>query len=119
MDKQLSQEIDLLYNQMCNALGDPTRLMIIYALKSHPRNVTELAGDLGIAQPTVSRHLKFLRDRYIVGTLRQGNAVYYSLADLRVIQALDLLRDMLRDRIREQAQLTEFQALESEILDEP
>jgi len=115
MEAQLVREIELLYSQICHALGDPKRLMILYALGRQPRYVSELAAELNLPQPTVSRHLKILRDRALVKTSRDGASVYYALADERVIQALDLLRAMLRDRMAEQARLAEFAALEAEL----
>jgi DNA-binding transcriptional ArsR family regulator len=114
MDAQLVNEIELLYEQVCHALSDPKRLIILYALSKQPRYVSELATELDIPQPTVSRHLKILRERSLVATTREGNAVYYSLTDDRLIDALDLLRGVLRDRVLRQAQLVEFTALDTQ-----
>jgi DNA-binding transcriptional ArsR family regulator len=47
-------------------VSDPTRLALIEALRADPRTVTELAGLFGLAQPTVSNHVKVLRDAGIV-----------------------------------------------------
>ncbi len=58
-------------------------------------------------QPTASHHLKILRERGLVVTEREGTAVYYSLADRRVVEALDLLRAMLGDLLTQQADLAE------------
>ncbi len=44
------------------ALGDPTRLAIFEAAARRPRTVGELARELGVAQPTVSNHVRILRD---------------------------------------------------------
>jgi ArsR family transcriptional regulator len=101
----LMQEISELEADFCFALSDPTRLLMIYALSEGPRNVTDLAGDLGVAQPTASRHLKILRDRGLVFTVRQGTTVTYHLADPRLIQALDLLRTVMRERLAHRAGL--------------
>jgi DNA-binding transcriptional ArsR family regulator len=46
-----------------------------------------------------------LRERGLVHTVRQGVVVQYHLADRRLIQALDLLRGVLRDRITHRANL--------------
>jgi ArsR family transcriptional regulator len=115
MDAQLVKEIALLYEQVCHALGDPKRLMILYALGKQPRYVSELAAELDLPQPTVSRHLKILRERSLVETTRDGNTVYYALADDRLIQALDLLRGVLRERVLKQAQLVEYVALSNRL----
>ena len=89
----------------CAALSDPTRIFILYALNERPLNVTELTNDLGIPQPTTSRHLKVLRERGLVYTQRQGTVITYHLTDQRVIQALDLLRSAMRDRLTQKANM--------------
>ncbi|MCC7449989.1 MAG: winged helix-turn-helix transcriptional regulator [Anaerolineae bacterium] len=115
MDSKLVREIEMLQEQTCFALSDPTRLLIIYALRQRPRYVCEIAAMLDIAQPTISRHLKILRERGLVETRRESHAIYYSLTDDRLIQALDLMRDVLRDRLVEQVKLVEAAALDAVI----
>ena len=103
----LIQEITLLHADFCSALADSTRLILLYALANGPRNVGELTQELGQPQPTISRHLKNLRDRGLVVATRQGMMVEYSLADARVIDALDILRSIQRDAIQKRASLIE------------
>ncbi len=103
----LAQEVSQLEAELCFALADPTRILMLYALDEGPRNVTDLGTNLGITQPTTSRHLKVLRDRGLVRTERRGTVVEYSLNDRRIIQALDLLRSVLRDRLKARANLIE------------
>ncbi|MBU2610291.1 MAG: metalloregulator ArsR/SmtB family transcription factor [Chloroflexi bacterium] len=101
----LAQEVSNLHADMCSALADSTRLLLLYALNEQPRNVTELATELNLPQPTISRQLKVLRERGLVQATRQGMTIQYDLADPRIIQALDMLRDILRDRIQYRANL--------------
>ena len=101
----LTQEITRLHADLCSALADPTRLLLLYALSNEPRNVTELTQDLQVPQPTVSRHLKVLREGGLVKASRQGSSVQYQLTDHRVIEALDILRSILRERIQHDASL--------------
>jgi DNA-binding transcriptional ArsR family regulator len=107
MDERLEQEVNLLHAHVCQALADPKRILILYALTDGPQYVSELAESLDIPQPTVSRHLKVLRERSLVATERDGAAVYYSLTDKRVVEALDLLRALLGDILTQQAQLVQ------------
>lgn len=100
-------EIMQLHAEICGALADPKRIMILYELVPGPRNVTELVAALGIPQPQASRHLKVLRERGMVSAERQGTTVSYSLTDPRIIQALDLLRAVLASKLRSQAALAE------------
>ncbi|HEY5982103.1 MAG TPA: metalloregulator ArsR/SmtB family transcription factor [Anaerolineales bacterium] len=105
VSQTLAQEISQLEADFCFALSDPTRLLMIYTLGEGPRNVSDLAADIGVAQPTASRHLKILRDRGLVTTVRQGTTVTYRLADPRLTQALDLLRTVMRDRLAHRVDL--------------
>ncbi len=107
VSQALAQEIAQFEADFCFALSDPTRLLILYSLSDEEHNVTELSTELDVIQPTVSRHLKVLRDRGLVYTVRQGTTVTYHLADPRLIQALDLLRAVMRDRLAYRAGLME------------
>ncbi len=103
----LTQEITALHAGICSALADPCRILLLYTLNDKPRNVSELADELGISQPTASRHLYLLRERGLVTARREGQSVVNSLADQRIIQALDLLREVLASNLQSQAALAE------------
>ncbi len=103
----LSIEVNQMHAEICSGLADPNRILLLYALAEGPHNVSELAELVGISQPTASRHLKILRERGMVRASRQGAAIEYSLSDQRLIEALDLLRTVLRDRITYRASLIE------------
>ena len=105
LTQSLKQEISQLEADFCFALSDPTRILILYALSENVLNVTELTNELGITQPTTSRHLKVLRDRGLVNTTRQGTTITYHLSDQRLIQALDLLRSVMRDGLTQRMNL--------------
>lgn len=102
-----SQEVIQLHAGVCSALADPNRILLIYALADQSRNVSELADLVGVTQPTASRHLKLLRERGLVRADREGPAIKYRLNDHRLIDALDILRSVLRDRIAYQSSLME------------
>ena len=103
----LIQEVTELHAGICNGLADPTRILMLYALVDSPRNVNDLAETLELPQPTTSRHLKILRQQSLVIGERKGLYIYYRLADERIIEALDLLRAILNDRLTYRASLVE------------
>jgi ArsR family transcriptional regulator len=105
LDIRLREEITQLHAQVCSGLADTNRILILYSLSKQSLNVSELSETLGITQPTTSRHLKVLRERGLVSAERNAQSIYYSLADPRIIQALDLLRAVLNERLEAQAQL--------------
>jgi ArsR family transcriptional regulator len=95
----LGQEVGLLHTRVCSALSDPKRILILYLLSQRGHFVNEIAEVLDLPQPTVSRHLRVLRERELVCTERQGTAVCYTLADERIIQALDLMRSIVSSQL--------------------
>jgi DNA-binding transcriptional ArsR family regulator len=107
MDKKLLKEINQLHAEICGGLSDPKRIAILYALSEGPKNVMELAEMLEMPQPTVSRHLKILRDRGMVIPERQGANIIYTLGDKRIIRALDLLREVLGDHLSKRSALAD------------
>lgn len=98
------QEIELLHRYVCEGVSDPKRLMLLYLVAERPRNVTELTEILDVAQPTVSHHLRILRERGLVNTERDGTSIYYSLGDPRILQAMDIMRSFVADLLAERSE---------------
>jgi DNA-binding transcriptional ArsR family regulator len=107
MNSTLEQEVTQLHAEICAGLADPSRILILYDLSQSPRNVTELCTNLGMPQPLVSRHLKVLRERGMVNTERYGTTIVYSLANPKIIEALDLLRAVMREIMTRRAALVD------------
>src|SRR4030067_3858848 len=107
MQQPQEAEIQLLHAQICQALPDPPRILLLYQLAQAPKNVGELADALDVSQPNVSRHLKVLRERGMVTTERFGATVMYSPADRPVIEALDLMRAVLADDLAQKSALAD------------
>jgi len=99
IDPRLRQELDDLHAGMCKALSDPKRLLILYSLWDSSQSVSELCEAIGASQPNTSQHLAFLRERGVIDAERRGNTVVYSLRYPAVIEALDLLREVMADEL--------------------
>ncbi|RME49923.1 MAG: transcriptional regulator [Caldilineae bacterium] len=104
-NNDLSKEVTQLHATLCQTLSDPTRICILYALRGRAIKVSDLASELDAAQSTISRHLKILRERRLVIANRHGTSIYYQLADERVLEALDILRAVLADILKNQVEL--------------
>jgi ArsR family transcriptional regulator, arsenate/arsenite/antimonite-responsive transcriptional repressor len=65
--------------QVAKALGDPIRIQLVDVLRKHAGKVCvcELVPLFDLSQPTVSHHLKVLREAGIVGSERKGLWAYY------------------------------------------
>lgn len=67
------------------AMGDPTRLKIIYVLSKSSLCVCDIASLLDMTQSAISHQLRILRDLKLVKSRREGKLVIYSLDDEHVL----------------------------------
>lgn len=67
--------------KVTKGLSDPNRVKIIKLLQQSPMFVSELQHALGIAQPTVSKHLKVLESAGLISFYKQGTWVRYRLTN--------------------------------------
>jgi DNA-binding transcriptional ArsR family regulator len=74
----------LLIVETFEALADPTRARILYALIGQPLCVRDLAILVGISESGVSHQLRLLRERRLVKPRREGNVIYYGIDDHHV-----------------------------------
>jgi DNA-binding transcriptional ArsR family regulator len=104
MDIPSIDELTLLHNNMCHAVGDPKRIQILYVLSEQPQSVNMLATALDSPQPTISRHLAILRERGLVLADRDGTSMIYRLTDTRIIDVLNIMRQMMRETLERRTQ---------------
>lgn len=82
--------------EVAKALADETRLRIFKAVLRRPHYTQELALSMGLAEPTVSRHLKILRAAKLVRSYKEGAFVQYS----GLLDPVDRLPAVLREYLR-------------------
>lgn len=69
-------------SKIFKALADPVRLRLFSLIASHPGGeacVCHLVGAFNLTQPTISHHLRVLRDADLVDSERRGSWVYYRI----------------------------------------
>lgn len=99
-EEGVAKQLFRLQAQMCQTLADPTRLEILYELGAGEKTVGELVNLTGARQGNVSQHLALMRDRGLVRARRSGSSVYYSLADLKILDACHVTREILLGHLR-------------------
>jgi len=72
-----------------NALGDEVRLKIVLYLKDGERCACEIPKAVGRAQPTVSQHLKILKEAGILKSRRDGKKILYSVCCPEVLKVIE------------------------------
>lgn len=103
----MEDQIYIYHAEMCKMLSHPKRLEIINLLRDGELNVTDLSLKLRMAPANLSQHLALMRERKILIARKEGNVVYYRLANIRFLEAFDILREILVEQIRQDASLVE------------
>lgn len=67
--------------RVMKALSDPGRIMILKLLGARELCACEIIGALGLAQPTISRHMRILADAGLVRARKAGPWVHYRVAE--------------------------------------
>ena len=101
----LPEDLAELIARRFRALGDPLRVRILDLLRDQELSVTTLAEQLGAGQQNVSKHLAVLTDSGMLARRKDGNHVYYRVADEAVFALCEQICGSL------QAQLAALNAL--------
>ena len=101
----LHDEVCNRHAEMCKVFTNPIRLQILDALRQRETSVSELAGRLGVAMGNLSQHLNMMKQRRVLVSRKDGNNVYYQLANPKMLKAFDLMREILLDEMRRESVL--------------
>ncbi len=94
------EELYRLQAEFCKGMAHPKRIRILRMLKGGPKTVNELAKVTGIPQANVSQHLAILRQFGLLQTRRDGTSIYYSISDPRIVEACELVRSCIGERLK-------------------
>ncbi len=101
----MEDQIYFYHAEMCKVFAHPKRLELINILRDKEKSVGELSQSLGLAIGNLSQHLAMMRQRHILASRKEGNVVYYRIANPRLLEAFDLLREIMFEQIRQDAAL--------------
>ncbi len=101
----MDDQIYAYHAEMCKVFSHPKRLELINILRDKEISAGELGERLGLTPANLSQHLTMMRERRILVSKKEGNMVDYRIADPRLLEAFDLLREILFERIRQDAAL--------------
>lgn len=91
---------------MCGAFAHPLRLELLQLLHERGEStVSDLAEATGVRMANLSQHLAIMRSTNLVLSRKEGASVYYRLYDARIIQAFDLITQVLLDQMAREEEL--------------
>ena len=88
--------------EFCRAMGNATRLQILYIIRERPMTVSEIAGELGKNQSNVSRQLAVLHSVGVVSGERNGTEIRYHITDEKIGEVCDLVQKVLLEQTQRQ-----------------
>ena len=94
-----------LHADVCKIFSHAKRLEIINALKKKELSAGELIEKTGLAKANLSQHMSVLKAKGVVSTRREGVNSYYRIANPKIIQACNLMREVLMEQLQEKGQL--------------
>ena len=89
----------ILHADICKTISNPNRQAILDIIRDREMSVTELVNRTGISQANLSQHLAILRSKGVVSTRREGNNIYYSISNPKIIKAYDLISEVLEEML--------------------
>jgi len=84
-----------MHAELCKALANEHRQALLHAIGDGEKCVGDLAAEIGISVHNVSQHLRVLKERRLVASRKEGQTVYYSVTNMKFIQACALIREAL------------------------
>jgi DNA-binding transcriptional ArsR family regulator len=99
---RLTEEMVEMVAQRFRLLGEPMRLRLLQELEAGEHTVTDLVEALEGNQSNISRHLNALFDGGLVDRRRDGNSIYYSIADPVVPKICQLVCSSMMEHIEHQ-----------------
>ncbi|HEY4683448.1 MAG TPA: metalloregulator ArsR/SmtB family transcription factor [Candidatus Acidoferrales bacterium] len=101
----LQREVCSRHAEMCKVFTHPIRLQILDILREQETSVSHLADRLGVAIGNLSQHLNMMKQRRVLVSRKDGNNVYYRLANPKMLKAFDLMREILLEQMQRESVL--------------
>jgi DNA-binding transcriptional ArsR family regulator len=95
----LPEDLAELIARRFRALGDPLRVRLLDRLRDGELTVNALAAQLGAGQQNISKHLTVLTDAGMVARRKEGNHVYYRIADEGVFALCEQICGSLQSQL--------------------
>jgi ArsR family transcriptional regulator len=99
------EKIYELHADVCKIFSNAKRLEIISILKDSEMSASELIERTGLSKANLSQHMAVLKSKGVITTRREGVNIYYAISNPKIIQACNLMKDVLLEQIEEKGRL--------------
>ncbi|MDZ4654908.1 MAG: metalloregulator ArsR/SmtB family transcription factor [Coriobacteriia bacterium] len=98
----MNKDFYCLHSELCKTLANEKRQRILGALREGELTVSQLVEATDTSQANTSQHLSLLRSKGVVNARREGVHVYYAIANPKIIQAFDLITEVMQETLAAQ-----------------
>ncbi len=84
-------------SRLFKVLASDQRLEILRLLKEGEKSSLEITKQLHLDPSVISRHLRMMRNFRIIAVRKEGNVLFFSIADKRVLEMWDIAREIITD----------------------
>jgi len=74
---------------ICGVFGNSKRVLILWALADRELSVSEIAAAVGLSLQNTSQHLRLMKEHGILRSRRDGQTIFYSVADNKLLQSCE------------------------------
>jgi ArsR family transcriptional regulator len=85
---------------ICKIFANDKRLEIINLLKHKEISNQEIMRETGLSKVSISQHMNVLKSKGVIVSRREGQQLFYSIANPKIIQACTLMREVLVEQYR-------------------
>jgi ArsR family transcriptional regulator len=80
-------------------------LEILNTLRDKEMTASELIEKIGLSKANLSQHMSILKSKGVLLTRREGVNIYYRISNAKIIQACDLMREVLLEQLKEKGKM--------------
>jgi len=99
------EEIYELQADVCKIFSNAKRMEIISMLKDREMSAGELLEKIVLSKANLSQHMAVLKAKGVILTRKEGVNIYYRIANPKIIQACNLMREVLMEQIQEKGRI--------------
>ena len=99
------EKIFELHADVCKVFSNAKRLEILNTLRNKEMTASELIEKIGLSKANLSQHMSILKSKGVVLTRREGVNIYYRISNAKIIQACDLMREVLLEQFQEKGKM--------------
>jgi len=94
-----------LHADLCKIFSNAKRVEIIDSLKDKEMSASELIARIGLSKANLSQHISVLKLKGVILARREGVNIYYRIANPKILQACQLIREVLFEQFREKRKI--------------